>query len=447
MARVDSSEHDVVVIGGGPGGSSAAQTLAAGGLDVLLLERLRFPRFHIGESMLAYGAVLMRRLGVAADLERIGFPFKWGAEFIQRDGRYQRVDFTEQGGGRRLTTFQVERSEFDDLLLKEAERRGVAVREEAHVSRVLTDDEGRIVGVSYTHEGRPLEARARMVLDASGRAGVITNQHLGARVLNPKLRTVAVFKHFADVDEAKNPGVRGDIQIGSHPDGWIWAIPIRADKLSVGAVTKPETLRGADRERLFEDHVSRVPRIRQRLEGASAVTELKAENDFSYFSETVAGDGFLVVGDAGCFVDPIFSAGVFMALATGIRAGETTLDVLAGRRPEAEAREEYTRFYKTGYDAYFRVIYAYYDHECSIGQYLKSTGVWVETEWIARVLSGDYWSRKNPLAEQLRADDRYGTFAPFEPLYGCPVYPDLDAAEPEGSSLGRPLMAGAGRGA
>jgi hypothetical protein len=284
-----------------------------------------------------------------------------------------------------------------------------------------------------------------MVLDASGRAGVIANQHLDTRVLNPKLRTVAVFKHFAGVDEEHNPGVRGDIQIGSHSDGWIWAIPIRADKLSVGAVMKPEILHGADRERLFEDHVARVPRIRQRLQGATAVTELKAENDFSYYSETVAGDGFLVVGDAGCFVDPIFSAGVFMALATGIRAGETVLDVLAGRRSEPEAREEYTRFYKTGYDAYFRVIYAYYEHECSIGQYLKSTGVWVETEWIARLLSGDYWSRKNPLAEQLRADPRYDTFAPFEFLYGCPVYPELDAAEPEGRSLGEPVMAGAAR--
>ena len=100
----------------------------------------------------------------------------------------------------------------------------------------VTDDDGRIAGVRVTHEGRPHEARARMVLDASGRAGTIANQHLGTRVLNPKLRTVAVFKHFTDVDERKNPGVRGDIQIGSHPDGWIWAIPIRADKLSVGAV-------------------------------------------------------------------------------------------------------------------------------------------------------------------------------------------------------------------
>jgi flavin-dependent dehydrogenase len=444
MARTDTSQHDAIVIGGGPGGSSAARTLAADGLDVLLLERQRFPRFHIGESMLAYGAVLMRRLGIADDLERIGFPFKWGAEFIQRDGRYQRVDFTEQGGGRRLTTFQVERSEFDEVLLREAEGRGATVKEEAHVGGVLTDDGGRIVGVRYTHEGRPREARARMVLDASGRAGVVTNQHLGARVLNPKLRTVAVFKHFGDVDESNNPGVRGDIQIGSHEDGWVWAIPIRADKLSVGAVTKPETLRGADRERLFEEHVSRVPRIRQRIEDATATTELKAENDFSYFTETVAGEGFLVVGDAGCFVDPIFSAGVFMALATGIRAGEVTLDVLSGRLPETEARQRYTRFYKTGYDTYFRVIYAYYEHECSIGKYLRSTGVRVETEWIARLLSGDYWSRKNPLAERLREDDRYRTFAPFEPLYGCPVYPDLDAAEPEGSALGAPFMAGAG---
>jgi flavin-dependent dehydrogenase len=385
--------------------------------------------------MLAFGAALLRRLGVEEELRTIGFPVKWGAEFTADDGTFQRVDFAQQGGGRLQSTWQVERAEFDQLLLEHASTAGATVLQDAHVSGVVVED-GRIAGVRYTHEGTTHEARARMVLDASGRAGVIANQHLHARTINPKLRMVAVFKHWTDVDEATNPGVEGDIVIGSHDDGWIWAIPIRKNKLSIGAVTLPENLQGADREALYDEYVRRIPRIRQRLEGATPATELKGENDFSYFTEEVAGPGFLVVGDAGCFVDPIFSAGVYLALVTGIRAGEVTADLLAGRTSEDRAMKLYDRFYKTGYDSYFRLIYAYYDHGYRIGRYLKSTGVWVHPRWVARLLGGDFWSQKNPLAEHLRSDDRYRTFAPFEPLFGCPVYPDQEASEPDEEPLG-----------
>lgn len=441
MSPVQTTHHDAIVVGGGPAGSSAAKTLAQAGHDVLVLERLRFPRFHIGESMLAYGATLLQRLGVDKELRRVGFPVKLGAEFTADDGTFQRVDFTDQGGGRTQATWQVERSEFDHVLLRHAARHGATVLEESHVNRVLTDDAGRIVGVAFTHGKERREARAPMVLDASGRAGLIANQHIRARTINPKLRMVAVFKHWANVDERNNPGVEGDIQIGSHDDGWVWAIPIRKDKLSVGTVMLPETLQRHDHEALYAEHVGRIPRIRQRLGDAAPVTELKGENDFSYFTETVAGDGYLVVGDAGCFVDPIFSAGVFLALATGIRAGELTADVLAGRLAEPRAQSLYSRFYKTGYDSYFRLIYAYYDYGYRIGRYLKSTGVWVDPRWVARLLGGDFWSRKNPLTEHLRAEERYRTFAPFDPLYGCPVYPEQEAREPDSSPLGMPRPA------
>jgi hypothetical protein len=265
--------------------------------------------------------------------------------------------------------------------------------------------------------------------------GVIANQHFKARKIADRLRMVAVFKHFGGVDEATNPGVEGDIQIGSHEDGWVWAIPIRRDKLSVGTVTRPEVVQRLTAERVFDEHLARIPRIAQRVRGATALTELRGESDFTYYTETLAGPGFFVVGDAGCFVDPIFSAGVLLAITSGLRAGELTAELLAGKRTEPEANDLYTRFYKTGYDCYFRLIYAFYEHDFKIGKFLKSSGVWVQPVWVARLLGGDFWSAKNALARHLRTISRYDTFAPYEPLHGCPVYPDLDRLESEPIAL------------
>jgi hypothetical protein len=247
---------------------------------------------------------------------------------------------------------------------------------------------------------------------------------------------VALFKHFGEVSPATNPGVDGDIQIGNHEDGWLWAIPIRTDKLSVGAVMSPDCASGAaSLEAAFDDHVGRVGRIRRRLEGAVPLTELKVESDFCYHTEALAGQGFFVTGDAGCFVDPIFSAGVFLATTTGWQAAETTSLLLRGEISEAEASDLYSRFYKTGYDCYFRLIYAFYENHFKLYQLLKNTGGFVDPIWVTQLLNGDFWSDGNALAQHLRRVRRYDTFAPFEPLFGCPIYPDLDSSEPKGVPL------------
>jgi flavin-dependent dehydrogenase len=426
--------YDVVVIGGGPAGSTSAAVLAERGFSVLVLERLAFPRFHIGESMLTYTAALLDRLGLGDRIRATDFPIKTGAEFCDQQGRSTRVDFTDQGEGRALTTFQVERSEFDSILLQNAVEKGAHVEHEARVNNVETAD-GRIVGVTYTKDNKRRMVSARHVLDASGRAGIITNQHLKSRKMAERLRMVAVFHHFDGVREDTNPGVEGDIQIGSHDDGWVWAIPIRPGKLSVGTVTRPQTLRDASSpEELFAHHVSRIPRIRQRIEGLDG-GELRTESDFSYYSDTVTGPGFFVVGDAGCFIDPIFSAGVYLAVSSGVKAAELTAELLSGNLSEEDAGDQYGRFYKTGYDTYFRLICAFYDHDFKIGRFLKSTGVRVDPVWVARLLGGDFWSAKNALGNHLRALPEYTTFAAYEPLFGCPVYPDIDEQEPQAPSL------------
>ncbi|MCP2170276.1 NAD(P)/FAD-dependent oxidoreductase [Goodfellowiella coeruleoviolacea] len=428
MPTPHEERFDVVIIGGGPAGSSSATVLSQAGYSVLVLERLQFPRFHIGESMLTYSAAIFDQLGVGDAVRAANFPVKKGAEFCNPDGSFRRVDFADQGQHRMSSTYQVERADFDQLLLEHASASGATVRHGAKVTQLVLDGE-RVTGVRYTLDGTTTVVHARRVIDASGRAGVIANQHLKARKIADKLRMVAVFKHFGDVDETTNPGTPGDIQIGSHPDGWVWAIPIRPDKLSVGTVTRPETLKRLTPEGVYAEHLARIPRISGRVANATPLTGLHTESDFTYYSETVSGPGFFVVGDAGCFVDPIFSAGVLLAIATGMRAGKLTADLLAGRLSEADAIASYDRFYKTGYDTYFRLIYAFYEHDFKIGRFLKSSGVWVEPVWVARLLGGDFWSEKNALANHLRGIAEYQTFAPFEPLFGCPVYPGLDEQE------------------
>lgn len=423
------TEHaDAVVIGGGPAGAAAAAELARRGRSVLVLERERFPRFHIGESMLTYTAALLDRLGVKDEVERANFVVKKGAEFTNASGRSRRVDFEDQGEGRVLTTFQVERADFDRLLLDHARARGATVREGARVVEVLTEA-GRIVGVSYRVGDEVRTVQAAYVLDASGRAGVIAKQYLKSRVGSERLRMVAIFRHYGNVDEATNPGEEGDIQIGSHKDGWVWAIPIRKDKLSVGVVTRAENVQRSSADTIFDEHSSRIERIRQRLEGAEPLIQVRGESDFCYFTDRLAGPGFFIVGDAGCFVDPVFSAGVYLGMTSGMQAGQAVADILDGRDQEAAAQQRYERFYKTGYDCYFRLIYAFYESDFSIGRYLRSVGAEVHPKWVARLLGGDFWSRNNPLAQMLRETERYDTFKPFEPLFGCPVYPELDRRE------------------
>lgn len=436
------SQHtdcDVVIIGSGPAGATAAKLLAERGHSVLVVERSRFPRFHIGESMLPYMDPLLHRLGLAEPIAKAGFPVKRGAEFTTTGSGFTRVDFTAQGGGRAASTYQVERADFDHVLLREAAAAGATVWQQTRITGVLTDGSGRVIGARCGHGGQNRDVRAHLVLDGSGRTGVIAHQQLRARTVNERLRMVAVYRHFEGVDEATNPGEPGDIQIGSHEDGWVWAIPIREDKLSVGAVAAPEVLQSAGKDAVFAEHVERIPRISQRLTGASALSEVRGESDFCYHTEALAGPGYFVLGDAGCFVDPIFSAGVFLGMASAARAAELASDILVGERSEQEARDLYNRFYKTGYDCYFRLIYAFYESGFKIGRYLKRTGFDVDPRWSARLLSGDFWSRKNPLGEQLRETKRFDTFEPFTPLYDCPVYPELDAREPADLPLGTPL--------
>lgn len=228
-------------------------------------------------------------------------------------------------------------------------------------------------------------------MDASGRTGVVARA-LGLRKTDSQLKMAAVFKHFRGLDESNNPGRPGDTQIGVHDDGWMWAIPIRDDIISIGAMVPAAILRASRPEEVFTTHLNRVPRILQRIKGTEEWRGLSGESNFEYHCDTLAGPGYFLVGDAGCFSDPVFSAGVYLALATGRRAAEESACFLAGDISEAKAGGRYENFYKTGYEAYYHLINAVYDRSLggmgrTIQKLLMEEGVCERERVLA--LSGD----------------------------------------------------------
>ena len=427
---------DVVVIGGGPGGSATAIKLAQAGRSVLVLERQAFPRFHIGESGLPPTMLILKELGALERIKEQGYVAKHGAEFSGGvRGRYGRIPFAGQGPGRQPDTIQIERAHFDNVLSEFAAENGVTVLHQATVNELILDGE-RTVGVRYTYGGQSRSVHAGYVVDAAGRGSKVSQAFGLRKQMVDRHRMVAVFQHFGNLDESKNPGVEGDIQIGEHGEGWVWAIPIGERRISVGAVMPRDLLRNAsDKETIFNDHLSRIKRIGERLRGTEPIGDVKVETDYFYYSDTIAGPGWVMVGDSACYLDPIFSAGVFLAMMTGLRAAETVEEILSNPDQEEKLQLRYSNFYKTGYDMYARLIYAYYEAGYSLRAFLKEAGFDIsgdelgENKWLARLVSGDFWNDRNVLVQHLVAQERWDTFAPFEREWGCPFYDELNVAE------------------
>ncbi|MFI6875891.1 NAD(P)/FAD-dependent oxidoreductase [Streptomyces sp. NPDC050400] len=441
---------DVVVIGAGPAGAVSAYMLAKQGHSVLLLEKEPNPRFHIGESLLPYMMGLFERIGLRDVVAAQGYVPKFGGEFIDPtekkffEGVF-RADFTKQGEGRHDNAFQVQRQRFDRMLAEQAQAAGARLLLGANVGELLMDGD-RMVGVRYEHDGEQHEVHASYVIDASGRSGRIAHR-FGLRKTLEKLRMVAVYRHYSGLDESHNPGVEGDIQVGAHDDGWVWAIPLSKDSISVGTVMPRDVLRGSTPEQLFEEHVARIPRITARLKGTEPAMDLKIETDYCYHSDTVTGPGWLMVGDAGCFGDPMFSGGVLVATATAVRAAETLGEALADPSAEERLLDRYANYFKTGYDTYIRLIHAYYDGElvAMAADAARSTDRDTLERYLIRLIGGDFWSEHNSVAAEMRRRKEWDTFEPFQRVYGCPSYPHLDEQDRKERSQARVLRVTAGR--
>ncbi len=303
--------HDVIVIGGGPAGSTAATLLARKGRSVLLLERERFPRFQIGESLLPYSNDLFERLGVTEQLEQGDFFPKFGAYFVTGDGKIGcDFRFDRNLAPQYHHSFQVRRSTFDHLLLKNAAAAGVEVHEEAGVAAVVLDDPQR--AVVKTSGGQ--EHSARFVIDASGHDSVVGNR-IGDKSDIASLKKIAFFAHYRGVERAEGRDA-GNTVIVVLQNAWFWLIPISAEVMSVGLVVDREHFVGCglQPEELLKQTIAATPFVAERMRAAQRVTEIYARKDFSYRMRNIVGENFALIGDAAGFLDPIFSTGVFIAM-------------------------------------------------------------------------------------------------------------------------------------
>lgn len=324
-----SSHYDALIIGGGPGGSSAATFLARAAKRVLLLEKEVFPRFHIGESLLPYNTGIFEQMGVLPAFEAAGFTLKHGAQFVVGNGsKCIKLVFRSSRFTRQPLAFQVERSRFDHVLLKHARASGADVREGWTVLKAASDSQS--AQIEARDPARKIHAfSGSFLIDASGRGNVTGNQQ-GLRVVHPHMKKLAVFSQFSGV--ALDTGEKaGDTIIVRLHNKWFWIIPLTPEKVSVGCVLDQAEFAKAEQppEKVFDRLWRSSPVMCQHLRNASPLAPFQTTSDFSYYNRRLIGPRLMRVGDAAGFMDPIFSAGVFLAMNSGKLAAELVLDSLA----------------------------------------------------------------------------------------------------------------------
>jgi flavin-dependent dehydrogenase len=325
-----------VIIGGGPAGSTVAALLAARGKSVTLIEKEKHPRFHIGESLLPFNMPLFEKLGVKDAVERMGM-LKYGIEFVSPD--HDKPSLLEFGDGWHKDmnySFQVRRSEFDKILFDNAKAKGAEAFEECRVASVDFPAEGGGVVTATNADGEVCQFRGRFVVDASGRDTFLASR-LKVKQRNRRHESAAVFGHFTGAERL--PGRdEGHISIFWFAKGWFWFIPLSDGTTSVGAVSKPDIFknRDGDMTALFKDLIATCPALADRLRNATLTGPATGTGNYSYNADTLVGPSYLMVGDAGGFIDPVFSTGVYLAMNSGFLAAdavETCLD-----RPENAAQ-------------------------------------------------------------------------------------------------------------
>src|SRR5581483_1886429 len=324
LASMTKLDYDAAVIGGGPGGSSAATALVRRGRRVLLLERDKFPRFHIGESQLPWNNEVLRELGAFEAITGGGFMPKWGASFRRPDGvTEQYADFAHAVETPTPLSYQVDRERFDDILLRHAARSGVDVRERHRFLDAAFDADG--VTVRYADaDGAERSSRVAAVVDASGRAGVIVNR-FGRHEYDPMLQNVAIHAQVVGVPRAEGRRA-GDIRMFTRPDmGWLWLIPLTDTVMSIGAVIPKATHRREAKESAeasLDHYFAATPQAAALLERAKRTSPARVDVDYSYLATRMAGERWIAVGDSAAFLDPLFSTGVLLAMQGGIEAAE-----------------------------------------------------------------------------------------------------------------------------
>ncbi len=329
---------DVLVIGGGPAGTTIAPLLVEKGYRVVLLEKARHPRFHVGESLLPANMPLFERMGIAEEVKAIGME-KWGAEFISpQHGMAQTFHFADAWDKSRPYAYQVKRAEFDDVLIRNAAKKGVEVHEccKAKAIDFLPDNSGAVIRAQHD-DGREQTWKARFVVDASGRDTFLANR-FQIKHRNPKHNSSAIYGHFSGAIRHEGQA-EGNISIFWFEHGWFWFIPMMNDVTSIGMVTWPYFMKTRGQrsiEQFLRDGIAMCEPLAERLKMATLVNEVEATGNFSYVSERNHGANYLLLGDAYAFIDPVFSSGVLLAMNSGV-IGADAIDTCLSKPADAPA--------------------------------------------------------------------------------------------------------------
>jgi flavin-dependent dehydrogenase len=367
--------YDAIVIGAGPAGSTAAAILAEKGRSVLVLEKEKFPRYHIGESLMPFCWFPLNRLGLVEEMNKRAFTKKYSVQFVTADGRQsQPFYFFQHYDHPSAVTWQIERSEFDLLLLNNARNKGAEVLELTPVKKVIRDERGRVTGVEATSaDGRVFQTTGTFTIDCSGREQVATSRD-GWRLKDPQLNKLAIWTYYrgAKRDEGIDEGNTTVAYVEGR--GWFWYIPLKDDIVSVGIV--------ADKEYLFSDskdpaaimarEIERNMWIKDHLTQGEQFGEYFVTSEFSYRSRYCATDGLVLAGDAFAFLDPVFSSGVLLALKSGEMAADTIHAALEDGDHSIQRFAEYGERLCVGIENMRKLVYAFYDTNFSFGRMLKA---------------------------------------------------------------------------
>jgi flavin-dependent dehydrogenase len=366
---------DVVVIGGGPAGSTTSTLIAQRGHKVILFEREHFPRYHIGESLIPETYWVLKRLNMLPKMQKSHFVKKYSVQFVTDKGRLSEpFYFLDHKPHECSQTWQVVRSEFDLMMLNNAAEHGVETHQGARVLEVLWEG-SRAVGVKVELESGELqEVRAKVVVDASGQSSMIMSR-LGLREWDPLLKKAALWTYWEGAfrDTGKDEGATQVMQTQGK-NGWFWYIPLHNNIVSVGIVAAYDYLfvnrETKDLEKIYFEEVARCPALTPRLANAKRVSEFKAAKEYSYRSKEVAGDGWVLVGDAFGFLDPLYSSGVLLALKSGSLAADAIADGLEKNDTSAAALGHWGPGFIEGMERMRRLVCEYYDG-FSFGRFVK----------------------------------------------------------------------------